>query len=270
MLRLLTITLALCATLSAAAQTRSTPMEAIATLTGPVQADNTQVKGNVTFIQNDCGQSVHVRIQLENVKEGKHGFHIHEKGDLSNGCTSLGGHYNPDKVDHGAPHHEVRHVGDLGNIEVNSTGIIDITYSDAVISLNGKRTIIGRSVVLHELEDDLGQGNHTDSKKTGNAGGRIACGVIGINAFPSYEQPTTTTTTPPQHPEQLQDHPENPDPQQQQVAQQQQQQTSALHSSRRRTANQPTFYVPHDQPHDHVIYPLLRHHPYPYAYPYYF
>ncbi|KAH8405660.1 hypothetical protein KR215_005895 [Drosophila sulfurigaster] len=227
MLRLLTITLALCATLSAAAQTRSTPMEAIATLTGPVQADNTQVKGNVTFIQNDCGQSVHVRIQLENVKEGKHGFHIHEKGDLSNGCTSLGGHYNPDKVDHGAPHHEVRHVGDLGNIEVNSTGIIDITYSDAVISLNGKRTIIGRSVVLHELEDDLGQGNHTDSKKTGNAGGRI-------------------------------------------VAQQQQQQTSALHSSRRRTANQPTFYVPHDQPHDHVIYPLLRHHPYPYAYPYYF
>ncbi|KAH8299555.1 hypothetical protein KR044_002758 [Drosophila immigrans] len=173
MLRLLTITLAVCATLCAAAQTRSTPMTAIATLTGPVQPDNSQVKGNVTFIQNDCGQSVHVRIQLEGVKEGKHGFHIHEKGDLTNGCLSLGGHYNPDKVDHGARHHEIRHVGDLGNIEVNSTGIVDITYSDAVITLTGKRTIVGRGVVLHELEDDLGQGNHTDSKKTGNAGGRI-------------------------------------------------------------------------------------------------
>ncbi|XP_030558992.1 extracellular superoxide dismutase [Cu-Zn] [Drosophila novamexicana] len=182
MYQLLTITLALCATLSAGAQTRNTPMEAIAYLTGPLQSDNTQVKGNVTFIQNDCGQSVHVRIQLENVMEGKHGFHIHEKGDLSNGCTSLGGHYNPDKVDHGAPHHEVRHVGDLGNIEVNASRTIDITYTDSVISLNGQRTIIGRSVVLHELEDDLGLGNHTDSKKTGNAGGRIACGVIGIKS----------------------------------------------------------------------------------------
>ncbi|XP_017962002.1 extracellular superoxide dismutase [Cu-Zn] isoform X1 [Drosophila navojoa] len=251
MLRLLTVTLALCATICAAAQTRNQPMEAIAHLTGPPQSDNTQVKGNVTFIQNDCGQSVHVRIQLENVMEGKHGFHIHEKGDLSNGCASLGGHYNPDKVDHGAPHHEVRHVGDLGNIEVNASRTIDITYTDSVISLSGKRTIIGRSVVLHEMEDDLGLGNHTDSKKTGNAGGRIACGVIGINTLAPYEQA-----------EQLPD----PLPEQAESIE-----ASALHSTRQRThhtANQPTFYVPHDQPHDHVIYPLLRH-PYPYAYPYY-
>lgn len=148
-------------------------MEAIAYLVGPVQSDNSQVKGNVTFIQNDCGQSVHVRVQLTGVKEGKHGFHIHEKGDLTNGCASMGAHYNPEKVDHGAPHHEVRHIGDLGNVEVNSTGIVDITFTDAIITLSGKFSIIGRGVVVHEGEDDLGLGNHTDSKKTGNAGGRI-------------------------------------------------------------------------------------------------
>lgn len=55
------------------------PIQAIAYLIGPVQSDNTQVKGNVTFTQNDCGQNVHVRVQLEGLKEGKHGFHIHEK-----------------------------------------------------------------------------------------------------------------------------------------------------------------------------------------------
>ncbi|KAH8316381.1 hypothetical protein KR067_006579 [Drosophila pandora] len=166
MLRLLA-TLALCATICSAAQTRNLPIQAIAYVSGP------EVKGNVTFTQNDCGQNVHVRIQLEGLKEGKHGFHIHEKGDLSNGCTSMGGHYNPDKVDHGAPSDNVRHVGDLGNLDVNSTGKIDITYTDTVITLTGVRTIIGRGVVVHEDEDDLGLGNHTDSKKTGNAGGRI-------------------------------------------------------------------------------------------------
>ncbi|KAH8372901.1 hypothetical protein KR009_007465, partial [Drosophila setifemur] len=172
MLRLLCVTLALCATVCSAAQTRNTPMQAIAYVTGP------EVKGNVTFTQNDCGQNVHVRVQLEGLTQGKHGFHIHEKGDLSNGCTSMGGHYNPDKVDHGAPSDQVRHAGDLGNLEVNSTGTIDITYTDPVITLTGPRTIIGRGVVVHELEDDLGQGNHADSKKTGNAGGRIGMFVV--------------------------------------------------------------------------------------------
>ncbi|XP_017069441.1 extracellular superoxide dismutase [Cu-Zn] isoform X1 [Drosophila eugracilis] len=225
MLQYLIVALALSATICSAAQTRNMPIQAIAYLIGPVQSDNSQVKGNVTFTQNDCGQNVHVRVQLEGLKEGKHGFHIHEKGDLTNGCTSMGAHYNPDKVDHGGPDHEVRHVGDLGNLEANSSGIIDITYTDPVITLTGKLAVIGRGVVVHELEDDLGLGNHTDSKKTGNAGGRIACGVIGINV-PSVSAPAPSTPRP-----------------------------------------QPLYYVPHEEPQDHVVYPLQRY-PYPYPYPY--
>lgn len=68
-------------------------MEAVAYLSGP-----SGVTGNVTFIQNACGETVHVRVYIAGLTPGKHGFHVHEKGDLTNGCLSTGGHYNPDKV----------------------------------------------------------------------------------------------------------------------------------------------------------------------------
>lgn len=74
----------------------------------------------------------------------------------------------------------MRHVGDLGNVVADDSGRAENKVSDSVISLTGMRSIIGRAVVVHERVDDLGQGGHLDSKKTGNAGGRVACGVIGI------------------------------------------------------------------------------------------
>lgn len=83
-------------------------------------------------------------------------------------------------MDHGAKEDQVRHVGDLGNIRSNEYGIAETKFSDQVINLGGTRTIIGRGVVVHSGADDLGRTNHPDSKKTGNAGGRAGCGVIGI------------------------------------------------------------------------------------------
>jgi len=138
------------------------------------------VHGNITFSQPSCTEAVFIQIEIVGLTPGKHGFHVHEKGDLSGGCLSTGGHYNPDKVNHAARESADRHVGDLGNVEANANGIVSTSYSDTVINLFGARSIIGRAIVLHSGEDDLGLTDHPDSKKTGNAGGRLACGIIGI------------------------------------------------------------------------------------------
>lgn len=78
----------------------------------------------------------------------------------------------------------MRHVGDLGNINVNSDGTakVDIRIDAKKLSLVGPKSIVGRTLVLHEGEDDLGLGTFPDSKTTGHAGGRLGCGVIGIDS----------------------------------------------------------------------------------------
>lgn len=93
---------------------------------------------------------------------------------------SAGPHFNPFGKDHGAPTAEVRHVGDLGNVEADGCGSAKINITDKFISLSGPLSILGRTVVIHADIDDLGVGGHELSKTTGNAGGRIGCGVIGI------------------------------------------------------------------------------------------
>ncbi|KAK0439880.1 superoxide dismutase [Armillaria borealis] len=108
------------------------------------------------------------------------GFHIHQSGDLSGGCVSAGPHFNPFGKNHGAPTDTDRHVGDLGNIKSDEAGVAAFSFSDSLISLNGPLSIIGRAVVVHAGTDDLGKGGDEESLKTGNAGGRAACGVIGL------------------------------------------------------------------------------------------
>lgn len=138
------------------------------------------VSGNVTLSQPSCTEPVFIEVSVIGLTPGKHGFHVHEKGDLSDGCASTGGHYNPDKVSHGAPNDQVRHVGDLGNIIADEYGVAKTSFSDTVVSLYGARSVFGRAIVVHAGADDLGKTNHPDSLKTGNAGGRVACGVIGV------------------------------------------------------------------------------------------
>jgi len=139
-----------------------------------------KVKGVVHFYQLG-GPTSPVRVigNLTGLSPGAHGFHIHQLGDTTGGCKSMGGHFNPNEVTHGAPYDAYRHSGDLGNIQAGLDGVAVIDLMDKHISLNGIYSIIGRGVVVHQGEDDLGRGGDDGSKKTGNAGGRVACGVIG-------------------------------------------------------------------------------------------
>ncbi len=75
----------------------------------------------------------------------------------------------------------MRHVGDLGNVQADADGNGRYEHSDTQVHLFGLYSVIGRSCVLHKKTDDLGEGGDEESKKTGNAGARIACGVIGLS-----------------------------------------------------------------------------------------
>ena len=137
------------------------------------------VEGVATLIQEDDGPTT-VSVRITGLTPGLHGFHLHEYGDTTNGCISTGAHFNPNNLTHGAPEDEVRHAGDLGNIVANAEGVAEATIVDNQIPLSGPNSVVGRALVVHELEDDLGKGGHELSLTTGNAGGRLACGVVGL------------------------------------------------------------------------------------------
>jgi Cu-Zn family superoxide dismutase len=89
-------------------------------------------------------------------------------------------HFNPYGKQHGGPLSKERHVGDLGNLEADARGVARGIMVDDCIKLRGtKANIIGRGLIIHADEDDLGLGGEKDSLTTGHAGKRIACAVIG-------------------------------------------------------------------------------------------
>ena len=143
--------------------------------------DTHKIKGIVRFeedLQNNC---VVLDIHIQGLKKnGLHGFHVHECGDMSDKCESMCAHFNPFHTDHGAPDTKIRHVGDLGNLKTNAQGVAKYRMTDNMIKLRGtKRNIIGRGLIIHADEDDCGRGDYPDSRPTGHAGKRIACAVIG-------------------------------------------------------------------------------------------
>ena len=142
---------------------------------------DSKVTGTVTFEQESESAPTTVTWDISgHDPNAKRGMHIHTFGDNTNGCTSAGPHFNPHGKTHGAPEEENRHVGDLGNIETDAQGNSKGSVSDKFIKLIGPESVIGRTVVVHAGTDDLGKGGNEESLKTGNAGPRPACGVIGI------------------------------------------------------------------------------------------
>jgi Cu-Zn family superoxide dismutase len=153
----------------------SKPINAIAVF------DTKKIKGIVRFqedFKNDC---VVIDIHIQGLKKnGLHGFHVHECGDMSEQCESICAHFNPYHKDHGGPDSKNRHVGDLGNLKTDAEGIAKYSFTDHLIKLRGtKCNIIGRGLIIHEDEDDCGKGDFPDSLTTGHSGRRIACAVIG-------------------------------------------------------------------------------------------
>ncbi|KAJ1984139.1 copper chaperone [Dimargaris verticillata] len=121
-----------------------------------------------------------IDITVSGLSPGQHGVHIHELGDISRGAESTGRHFNPTGVDHGEVNQG--HVGDLGNIMVREDGWGDLLVESRQINI---QDIIGRSMVVSELPDDLGRGTDADaeqSKKDGNSGPGVLCGIIARSA----------------------------------------------------------------------------------------
>ncbi len=146
------------------------PTKAIAVL-HPTQGS--KVEGTVTFTK--AGDGVKIVAEISGLTPGKHGFHIHEFGDCSApDATSAGGHFNPTNNPHAGHDAEARHAGDLGNLEADKSGKARLELTDKTMMMSGEKSIIGRGLIVHEKADDL------KTQPTGDAGGRVACGVIGV------------------------------------------------------------------------------------------
>lgn len=131
--------------------------------------------GKGWFIKEKNG--LRIEIEVQNVSLGKHGIHIHELGNCSaDDAGSAGGHFNPANLSHGTTNPKTHHMGDLGNIEIDENGkgslLVIIPEENFNPTFPNWDIIIGKSLILHEREDDL------VSDPSGNSGARIACGVI--------------------------------------------------------------------------------------------
>jgi Cu-Zn family superoxide dismutase len=148
---------------------KSNILEAVAVI------NSGKIEGTVIFTQKNDYIRIVINIKGLN-KNHKHGFHIHETGDLREGCKSCCAHYNPGKTLHAGL--EGGHAGDLGNIKTDEKGECNMSIKTNKFTID---EILGRSIIIHQDEDDLGLGTFNDSKTTGHSGSRIACSVIGIS-----------------------------------------------------------------------------------------
>ena len=128
--------------------------------------------GTATFTQ--VGGAVHIVVDVNNAPEGVHAVHLHEKGDCSApDGSSAGGHFNPTHMPHGSPEGPNHHAGDFGNMTVGADGHGHLELDSRTLTIAaGEMSVVGHAVVVHANPDDFA------TQPTGNAGGRIGCGVV--------------------------------------------------------------------------------------------
>ena len=135
-----------------------------------------KVTGTITFKETEGG--LEVTANVENLTPGDHAWHVHEKGDCSApDASSAGGHFNPESHQHGAPDAEQHHAGDFGTLTAGKDGKATKTFTMKGIGLGDAATsVVGKGFIVHEKKDDF------KTQPTGNAGGRVACGVIKLDS----------------------------------------------------------------------------------------
>jgi Cu-Zn family superoxide dismutase len=132
--------------------------------------------GEATFEQ--IGDKVRVFVVVQGLKpDREHGLHIHEVGDCSSGDgMSAKGHFNPFNKPHGNPASGEHHAGDLPTLKASKAGRAHIQVELEGISVTpGVASVVGRGLIVHADPDDY------KTQPTGNAGARVACGVIQLN-----------------------------------------------------------------------------------------
>lgn len=155
--------------LAACASMRPTATATLAPTSGQT------AQGTVRFVQLPDG-AVEVSVDLSGVPPGVHGFHVHDKGDCGDNGNAAGGHFNPTGAAHGAPAAGPHHAGDFGNVTADASGRVQTRFTTRAVSVEpGTNSAVGHAVILHANPDDL------TTQPTGNAGGRIACGVVQMN-----------------------------------------------------------------------------------------
>jgi superoxide dismutase, Cu-Zn family len=152
---------------------QSTPEEPARATAALQPTKGSKAFGEATFEQ--VGDKVRVIVFAQGLKpDAEHGFHIHEAGDCSSGDgMSTKGHFNPHGKPHGDPKSAERHAGDLPSLKAGKDGRakLDATI-DGITLRPGPTSIIGRGLIIHADPDDY------KTQPTGNAGARLACGVI--------------------------------------------------------------------------------------------